>query len=193
MQPQDEQSRQSQFSRRIRLSVVIGLAIGAAIGAVTGEMGVWLAIGVASGMAITLALDVLATRNLPSHTLTPGERYRRQFFTAMTAYVLLILVTSRWLNSLNKSIWRYPVALLPVIPTIFALIAFLQYLNQMDELERRIQFEAFGFSLACTGFLTFALGFLERAGLPPIGMIWVLPMILIFWSIGRVIASKHYR
>lgn len=87
---------------------------------------------------------------------------------------------------------RYGIALLPVVPVIFGLVAFLSYLRSMDELQQRIQLEAFGFSLGCTGLLTFTIGFLENAGLPQPSLIWVFPTMVIFWGIGQFLARRRY-
>jgi hypothetical protein len=71
--------------------------------------------------------------------------------------------------------------------------AFMTYLRQMDEMLRRIELEAFGFSLGLTAIVTFTLGLLENAGLPRFSLVWVFPMIMIFWGIGKAIAGRRYQ
>jgi hypothetical protein len=111
----------------------------------------------------------------------------------MIAYVLLLPAAIWLMEQAGDSPVRYLIALLPVMPIAFAMAAFVSALGEMDELQRRIQFEAFGFSLGMTALVTITLGFLERAGFPAIGMIWVTPMLVAFWGIGGAIASRRYR
>jgi hypothetical protein len=121
------------------------------------------------------------------------RRYIRRFIGAMVAYALLLPVCIWLMRQVGDSPVRYLLALLPVVPVAFGLWAFIRYLGEMDEMQRRIQFEAFGFSLGCTALVTFTLGFLERADFPQIGMVWVLPMMIAFWGIGSALAARRYR
>jgi hypothetical protein len=122
-----------------------------------------------------------------------SRRYIQRFIASIVAYALLLPVSIWLMQQAGDSPARYLIALLPVVPVTFGILAFVRSLREMDELQRRIQFEAFGFSLGMTALVTFTLGFLERAGFPPISMIWVLPIILAFWGIGGAIASRRYR
>jgi hypothetical protein len=63
----------------------------------------------------------------------------------------------------------------------------------LDELQRRIQIEAFGFSLAATALITFAYGFLEGAGLPHLNWTYILPLMAALWAVGAAIFTFRYR
>jgi hypothetical protein len=119
--------------------------------------------------------------------------YLRRFWVAIAIYVILVIVTSSVLDSLEDGTLRVVVSLLPMIPIVFGMWAFMQFIRQIDELQRRIHFEAFAFSLGCTGLITFTVGFLGNAGIPQFGLIWVFPMIIAFWGIGVAIAGRRYR
>ena len=67
---------------------------------------------------------------------------------------------------------RALVVLVPMIPLIFAMRAYLRYLGRMDELARRIQLEALGFAFGLSGMLTLSYGFLEGVGFPQLSYIW---------------------
>jgi hypothetical protein len=125
--------------------------------------------------------------------MKPERLYRRRFWIAVIAYTVLIMVSVQWLKTVENDLLRLVIAVLPVIPILFGLAAFLTYLRQMDELQRRIEFEAFGFSLGLTGIVTFTLGLLENAGLPRFRLVWVFPMIMVFWGMGQVIAWRRYK
>lgn len=121
-----------------------------------------------------------------------GKAYVLQFGGSMLAYVVVLLISISIINQNPTAPWRFALALAPVIPAFFALLAFVRYLGRMDELQRRIQFEAFGLSFGATGILTFAYGFLENVGFPQINLIWVLPLMIALWGIGVAIASRRY-
>jgi hypothetical protein len=121
--------------------------------------------------------------------------YRTQieFGLAMLAY-LMVLVGSITVIQANPSAdWRYVVAVLPVIPAGLALSIFVRALARLDELQKRIQMQSFGFSLGATALLTFGYGFLEGVGLPHLSWTFILPLMAILWGIGTAIFSIRYR
>jgi hypothetical protein len=112
----------------------------------------------------------------------------------MIGYIVVLFITLTTLKTMSPdNPLRYLLALLPVIPVLFGFVAYLRYVRQLDEMQQRIQLEGVAFSLGVTGILTFALGFLETAGLPPFGMIWVFPMSILLWGAGVALASRRYR
>lgn len=119
--------------------------------------------------------------------------YLIRFGLAMFAYVVVLIVSQLIADVLADNPLRYVVVLLPIIPIMFAFAAFIVYIRQLDELQRRIEFEAFAFSAGITGMITFALGLMESAGLPSVGLIWVFPMLVMFWGFGKIIAQKRYQ
>lgn len=125
--------------------------------------------------------------------MTANKRFVRSFIPAMIAYVLLLIFSVSTLKTMDESPLRLLVAVLPILPILFGLYGFIRFLRECDELIRRIHFEAFGFSIAITGIITFTLGFLENAGIQPPGLIWVFPMLIAFWGVGVCIANWRYR
>jgi predicted ferric reductase len=120
--------------------------------------------------------------------------YRRDLLLAMGAYVIIIMVAVSWVNSLpQENNWRYVIVLAPVVPLLIALGVFMRWLRQVDEFERRLNFEAFGFSLGITFIITLTLGFLERAGFPRLDLIWVPIMMIGLWGFGLAIARRRYQ
>jgi hypothetical protein len=120
--------------------------------------------------------------------------YTRDLLLAMGAYTVILIVAVSWVNILpQENNWRYVIILAPVLPLLIALLVFMRWLRNVDEFERKLNFEAFGFSLATTGIITLTLGFLERAGFPDTPLMLV-PMLMIFlWGLGLVIARKRYQ
>ena len=112
----------------------------------------------------------------------------------MAAYVVVLIIAVSLINiSPSNAWWRIPLALAPVIPVIFAMIAYMRYISRVDEMQRRIQFEALAFGFGSAGILTFSYGFLEMVGFPHISWIFVWPLMIALWGIGGGIAARRYR
>lgn len=89
--------------------------------------------------------------------------------------------------------WRDLVALSPMLPAVAMAWVVLRELRRMDELQRRIQLEALGFSFAGTAILTFSYGFLEGLGYPRLSMFAVWPILAGLWVVGLVLARRRYQ
>ncbi len=122
-----------------------------------------------------------------------GRAYVIEFGSAMLAYSAVLIVSVTLIQRDPQAPWRYVVALAPIVPAFFALLAFIRFLGRMDELQRRIQLEAIGLSFAATGILTFAYGFLEGVGFPKLSFIWILPLMVMLWGLGLGLASRRYQ
>ncbi len=122
-----------------------------------------------------------------------GRTYTLEFGGAMTLYVLAVVLSIFLLRFTTGSPWAYPVAVLPVVPLGLAMMAFLRFLNRMDELQRRIQLTAVAFSLAAVIMVTVTYGFLENAGLPRLSWIWIGPMAIGLWGLSLAVATRRYR
>lgn len=69
----------------------------------------------------------------------------------------------------------------------------MRYFSRMDELQRRIQLEAFAFSFGVTGIVTFSYGLLVNVGFPPISWVWIFPLMIALWGIGAGVATRRYQ
>src|SRR5438128_12069567 len=94
-----------------------------------------------------------------------ARAYTREFGVAMVWYVIVVLASISFIGGVGQPI-KTLVALAPLIPATFALLAYLRFVSRMVELGRRIQLEALAFGFGAAGLLTFAYGFLENAGFP---------------------------
>jgi len=124
---------------------------------------------------------------------TPKKRYLREFLSSMAAYTILTLLSVWLLKTRGHSPLRYLVAVLPVVPAAFAMWAAIRYFRSLDELQRRIQFEGIAFSFLATCLLALTWGFLQNAGLPHADVIWVAPLLVFLWGVGRCIAARRYQ
>src|SRR6185295_5898282 len=98
-----------------------------------------------------------------------NKRYIREFSISMVAYLITIILSVTLIENMPEdSAWRIPLALAPVVPIIFQLLAFIHYLTGVDELQQRIHLLAIGFAAGAVGLLSFSYGFLENVGFPPL-------------------------
>jgi hypothetical protein len=136
---------------------------------------------------------------MPGPPPTPAQStwitYRAQIEIglALLAYMMFVIGSVTVLRANPDASWRYVVAVVPVAPAAMVLFLFVRRLAQLDELQRRIQTEAFGFSLGATALVTFAYGFLEGAGMPHLNWTFILPLMAILWGVGTAVFTFRYR
>lgn len=83
-------------------------------------------------------------------------------------------------------------SLAPMLPAIFICAVIIRTIRHLDEMQRKLQFEALAFAFAGTALLTFGYGFLEGAGLPTLSMFVVWPLMAALWVVGTVIGRIRY-
>lgn len=122
------------------------------------------------------------------------RRYMIELGGALALYAVL-LVTS---NLIDRAVHpdglaRLLLALTPMIGALAAAWAIMRGLWRMDELQRRIQFDAIAFSFLGTAVITFGWGFAESAGAPVLRAFSVWPLMGTLWGFGMAIAHWRYR
>lgn len=129
----------------------------------------------------------------PSQSTWITYRTQIEIGLALLAYMMFLVGSVTVLRANPDASWRYIVALVPIAPAAMVLFLFVRRLGQLDELQKRIQTEAFGFSLGATALITFAYGFLEGAGMPHLNWTYILPLIAIFWGVSTAVFTFRYR
>lgn len=126
-----------------------------------------------------------------------SSRYLREFLPAMAGYVLSVPVSIALMLTVElPPAAKVLVALLPVLPMLLVVWAILRNLQRLDELQQRIQTQAICVASSVVGMLTFALGFLQNAGLLPSPrwvMLWVLPVMIWVWGVATAVIARRYR
>lgn len=123
-----------------------------------------------------------------------SKRYIKEFSFSMSAYVITLLASISLLKIISDdSIFRIPLAILPIVPIVFVLIAFIRYLNAIDELQQRIQLQAIGFAAGAVSLLTFGYGLLENVGFPPFSIFLVFPLMVMIWGLSSTILRHRYQ
>ena len=118
--------------------------------------------------------------------MTTWVTYRTQiqFGFAILAFLMILVGAVTVVAANSSEAWRYWFAVLPAAPAGVIVWLVVRQLGRLDEVQKRLQMQAIGFSLAATGLTTFGYGFLEGAGMPAMSSILVLPLIVAFWGIG---------
>ena len=123
-----------------------------------------------------------------------NKQYLKELTATLVAYLVTLTGSIELLSRLViDRPWRDLVAMCPMIPAAAVAWVVLRELRRMDELQRRIQLEALGFSFAGTAILTFSYGFLEGLGYPRLSMFSVWPILAVLWIIGGLLAARRYK
>lgn len=123
------------------------------------------------------------------------KRYLAEFAIAMLSYGAVLIASIAVLNSAaaEGAPWRAPVALAPMLPAAAVLVTVVRQLGRIDELQRRIQFEALAFAFGGTALATFGYGFLEQgADYPHLNWFFVWPIMASLWIVGLWFARRRY-
>lgn len=127
---------------------------------------------------------------------TVDRRYLMEFFPAVAAYALIMLLVWPYAERIAASVGRAAIALLPVVPVLLVMCAILRRIRGGDELERRLALESIAIASAVVGIATFAAGFLVLAkvfSIDEAGFILVLPTLFLVYGLARVLLARRYR
>ncbi|PKR49982.1 hypothetical protein [Thalassospira povalilytica] len=112
----------------------------------------------------------------------------------LAAYVALLVFSQIVLsNGIERTMIVAMISLLPMLPAIFICAVIVRTIRQMDEMQRKLQFEALAMAFAGTALITFGYGFLEGSGLPKVSMFVVWPIMAALWFIGVMIGRIRFR
>ena len=123
-----------------------------------------------------------------------AKTYFFRFGGAMAAYVGTLLGVNSFLSGAELPQWQATImALLPVIPALFAVRAVLIFSRSWDELEKQQAMEGTLIAFLMVGMGTFSYGFLEGVGFPPLETVWIFPILIFAQGIGRFYVMWKYR
>ena len=98
----------------------------------------------------------------------------------------------RWLPP--RSAGRFAVAIGQAAATAVVILFPLFQMRRLDELQRRIQLEAFAVAFFATGVIGTTVGFLEAAGMPRFDWgAWIWPVMAGLWAAGLFFSARRYR
>src|ERR1700693_3493831 len=86
-------------------------------------------------------------QQVPIYSTWVLYRTQIEFGLAMLAYLMVLVGSVVVVQANPEAAWRYYVVVLPVAPAGFVVWLFVRALARLDELQKRVQMQAFGFSL----------------------------------------------
>jgi hypothetical protein len=127
------------------------------------------------------------------------ERFKERFplirplLIPLVLYLGLIALSLSWIESHPGSAWRYPAALVPMLPGIWIAWGLVRATRKLDELGRKILLEAMAVSFCFTLVLTLSLGLLGMAGLPQPNAVYISLFMVILLLIGKLLVTGKYQ
>ena len=89
--------------------------------------------------------------------------------------------------------WKWAVPSLAAILGVAAMLAYLKFLREADELARKIQFDGIAFAFGVGILLTVGYQMFEWAGAPVLELSTVATIMLVAFSVGQINAMRRYR
>jgi hypothetical protein len=122
------------------------------------------------------------------------KRYVIELSAAMGLYAVLLMGANLTERALHPTgMLNLTINLAPMLGAFAAAYVIVRNLGQMDEMQRRIQFDAIVMSFVGTALITFGWGFAEGAGLPHLRAFAVWPIMSALWVLSLVFAQRRYR
>jgi hypothetical protein len=158
-------------------------------------------LGLLTGMAVGLLFAALLLWFSPDTSDAVPKalmrRYRREFMPAMAGYIAVMLLWKQLLGLVQAPWLRLLVALLPALLVLWVMRAFVRFVRDSDELQRRIELEsgAVAALLISAGYM--AAGFVQMAGLievpAKLAMLWVFPSLCFTYGAAKVFIARRYQ
>ncbi|MBU3032726.1 hypothetical protein [Tritonibacter mobilis] len=105
---------------------------------------------------------------------------------------VLVAAQLRLAQGIDDGAIEVLLSVLPMLPALFICGVVVTGIRDMDELQRKVQFEALALAFAGTALITFTYGFLEGAGFPKLSMFVVWPLMAGLWVVGVMMGRLRY-
>ncbi len=118
----------------------------------------------------------------------------RRLEAGLLVYSILLVISIVLLrdDSLADSVWRIPVALLPLPAGAYLIYLEVRRYQNLDEYWQRVHLTALAIAFLGSALVAFTFGFLENAGMAKqSGFIYFLVMITLY-VLGLLIARRRY-
>lgn len=117
----------------------------------------------------------------------------RPLVAPLVLYIGFLAFAVSQASKIQNAVWRYTVALLPMIPGIAIAIGIVRLGAKLDEMERRILLESAAFSFIFTLLLMLSLGLLGLAGGPELSNPMIVMIMCLLLVIGKLWGNWRYR
>ena len=125
-----------------------------------------------------------------------ARRYQREVSVAMGIYVLVMLFWKQALGLFEATWLRVLVALFPALLVCWVMRAFVRYVRDSDEMQRRIELESCSISAMLVAAAYLGAGFLQSAKLiqvpATIALIGVFPLLCLIYGVTKIVVTRRY-
>lgn len=110
------------------------------------------------------------------------------------AYIAMLFLSQKlFAGGIEGKAARILVTLIPMLPVVFICSVVIRSIRHLDEMQRKLQFEAIALAFVGTALITFGYGFLEDEGFPKLTMFVVWPLMATLWVIGVMLGRLRFR
>ncbi len=120
------------------------------------------------------------------------RRYLIEFSLSIAAYMIVIFL-SRLLWHTAGGGWQTAIALMPVVPAAFIVVAVARWLGGTDELERRKAIESLAVAGVATALLAFTYGLVEGEGFPRPSAWWTFGTFMVAWIASAFLVRRRFQ
>lgn len=127
--------------------------------------------------------------------LTPRDRQNQnRFLVTLICWALSFVATVAALEHewVASGAATTAVALIPILTGLAALLFYRRFLNQADEMTRRIQLEGLAIGFGAGAIFTLGYPVLEMAGWPVLPSSTPAAVLMAGWGIGQLLALRRY-
>jgi hypothetical protein len=125
-----------------------------------------------------------------------AKRYQRDVAWSMGTYVLVMLFWKRLLDMVDAVWLKWLIALFPALLVCWVMRAFVTYVRDSDEMQRRIELESGAIAALLVSAVYLALGFLQSAKLIDVhagsALIMVFPAMCLMYGIVKIFVARRY-
>ena len=188
--------------RRALISLAAGLAcLGFAALAWYAQLpiGDWvlgLVSGIGTGLVFAAALLWFSPDMTDAVPKRLTRRYQREVGIAMGSYVLVMLFWKRLLDSVDATWLKVGIALFPALLVCWVMRAFVIYVRDSDEMQRRIELESGAIAALLVSAVYLGLGFLQSAKLIDLHagstLIMLFPAMCFTYGLVKIFVARRY-
>jgi hypothetical protein len=117
----------------------------------------------------------------------------RPLLAPLVLYLGLLALALSWIEAHPGFTWRYPMALVPMLPGLWIAWGLVRATRKLDELGRKILLDAMAVSFCFTLVLTLSLGLLGMAGLPQPNSVYISLFMVIMLLVGKLLVTGKYQ
>lgn len=130
-----------------------------------------------------------------SPTMARGDRRNLRRFNALLFLWLVTFAGTLAVLRLQPDglgAWRFVVAATPALFLLVALLAYIKFIREADELTRKIQLESLAFGFGAGFWVMFGYSMLVKAGAPPLDTTDASMAMVFAYMVSVAMAQKRY-